>query len=318
MKIRYYVLTNRISFMKGVNIVDFKQMEYYLMIAKLKSMTKAAAELHVAQPYLSRQLKQLEDDLGVTLLKRTTREMQLTAAGRVLQQRAQELLELRQQSLQELTAVADGQLGTLKIGVTASINNGLVPAWLAQYYQQYPKVQFIIEEQSGSEMPAMLAQQRIDLGIIRATGPIAGFQMLKLPSVPIVMVGHQLATTAEDKGVPIIVLKGQPLLVHRYHANLIAKLCHAAGFEPNFLAQVDDPLTLLRLANQGLGTALIPQDWLDLVQSRQRQVQILAAPELTRPTAVIWQTEKLSLAARNFVELIQAQKIEIKPNVRLI
>lgn len=298
--------------------MDFKQMADYLMIAKFKSMTKAASKLHVSQPYLSRQLKQLEDELGVTLLKRTTREMQLTAAGRVLQQRARELLTLRQQSLQELTAVAAGQLGTLKIGVSASINNGLIPTWLAQYHRKYPKVQFLIEEQREGELPEMLRQQRIELGLTRATGLLSGLERFELPNVPLVMLGRQSVVEPKESGLPIMALKGQPLLVHRYHADLTLKLCQEAGFKPNFLAQVDDPLTLLRLANEGIGMALIPEDWLDLVKIKQDQVQILAVPELTRPTAVIWQATKLSLAAQHFVELIQAQKIKISSNVRLL
>lgn len=286
-------------------------MKYYLMIAELKSMTQAAAELHVAQPYLSRQLKQLEDELGVTLLKRTTRDMQLTAAGRVLQQRAHELLELRQQSLRELTAVANGMLGTLKIGVMASINNGLLPTWLAQYHHNYPKVQVLIEEQSGSKIRQMIQQQRIDLGLIRTTSRLKGFQQLELPSVPLVMMSRELHVSAERKASPILALKDQPLLVHHYHVAVIEKLCHDAGFNPHFLAQVDEPLTLLRLANQGIGTALVPQDWLDLVPTKQLQVQVLAVPELTRPTAVIWQPSKLSLLAQHFITLIQSQEFKL-------
>ncbi len=293
-------------------------MEYYLTIADLKSMTQAAAKLHVAQPYLSRQLKQLENELGVTLLKRTTREMTVTPAGRVLQQRAQEILELRQQSLHEITSVGDGQAGTLRIGVITSINNGLIPAWLAQYHRSYPKVQFLIEEHDSSEIPDLLRQRRIDLGISRATNLLPNFQRLELPSVPIVMVGRDLTGLTKNKAQPIVALKHKALLVHHYHVDLVTKLCENAGFEPNFLAQVDNPLTLLRLANQGIGVALIPQDWLDLIQTTQLQVKTLAVPELIRPTAVIWQENQLSLIAQHFIDLIQSQKIKIKTNIRLI
>lgn len=287
------------------------------MIADLKNMTQAAAKLHVAQPYLSRQLKQLEQELGVTLLNRTTREMQLTSAGRVLQQRARELLALRQQSIHEITSVRDGQTGTVKIGVVASINNGIIPAWLAQYHRHYPGVQFLIEERPSSEIVKMLREQRIELGIMRTAKPLSGFQQLELPTVPIVMVGRQLIASEKLAHTGIQILKNQPLLVHRYHVDLITKLCHQAGFEPIFLAQVDNSLTLLRLANKGIGVALIPQDWLDLVRMSHLQAQTLAIPELTRPTTVIWQTSRLSLVGRRFVELIDSQRIKINSNIRL-
>jgi DNA-binding transcriptional LysR family regulator len=107
--------------------MDIRQLKYFLAIAEEKNITKAAKKLYISQPPLSQQLKLLEEELGVTLLERSTRKMKLTEAGKLLRHRAKQIIELMETSIKEIKNLNLGVKGILSIGFVSSAGSILLP-----------------------------------------------------------------------------------------------------------------------------------------------------------------------------------------------
>ena len=151
---------------KGMNM-DVRMLQYFLTIAREKNITRAAESLHMAQPPLSRQLQQLEDELGVTLFTRSRKGMELTDEGKLLQERALRILELMDKTRQEISDAAGGVSGTVYIGASETIVVTSIPSILSGFHKLYPEVTYQIRGGNSDDVIARLEQGLLDFAIIR-------------------------------------------------------------------------------------------------------------------------------------------------------
>jgi LysR family nitrogen assimilation transcriptional regulator len=143
-----------------------RQLKYFLRISELKSFTKAAAVLHVAQPALSRQIQQLEADLGVQLFTRTDSGVTLTDAGRALNIRAVKLLDHLASVRDEISSFADEIHGQLKFGIPPSFFDLLTSPLIQEYRSKFPAVELTIIEDISSSIHELILNGRLDIGIV--------------------------------------------------------------------------------------------------------------------------------------------------------
>jgi LysR family nitrogen assimilation transcriptional regulator len=143
-----------------------RQLKYFLRISELKSFTKAAAVLHVAQPALSRQIQQLEADLGVQLFVRSDSGVTLTDAGKALSTRAVKLLDHLASVRDEISSFSDEIHGQLKFGIPPSFFDLLTSPLIQQYRAQFPAVELTIIEDISSSIHEQILNGRLDLGIV--------------------------------------------------------------------------------------------------------------------------------------------------------
>lgn len=120
--------------------MNLQQMRYFVMVARLGNVTEAAKALHIAQPPLSRQIKQLEQELGVVLFDRSGRRLHLTETGHMLLHRAEEILNLTDRTVCELSSSELGQEGILSLGVVPSMSLMVLPQMIAAFKELYPKI----------------------------------------------------------------------------------------------------------------------------------------------------------------------------------
>ena len=126
--------------------MDIRQLKYFLTIAEEEQITAAAKRLHMAQPPLSQQMKLLEDELDIQLFKRGPRRIHLTDAGKLLQKRARQILELSDSTIREITDCKRGVRGTLKIGTVSSSGSILLRQGMQNFYHHFPDAHFEIHE----------------------------------------------------------------------------------------------------------------------------------------------------------------------------
>lgn len=126
--------------------MDIRQLKYFLAIAEEGQITLAAKKLQMAQPPLSQQLKLLEEELGVKLVERGPRRIQLTEAGIILQNRAKQILELSDSTTREIKDLVKGLKGTLSIGTVSSSGATLLKDRLSEFHRNYTGVKFEIHE----------------------------------------------------------------------------------------------------------------------------------------------------------------------------
>lgn len=296
-------------------MMDQKQLSYFLAIAEECSITKAAERLHVPQPYLSSQLKNMELELGVKLAVRNTRKLQLTDAGRQLQYRAVQILELMEVTGRELERFESGLQGTLTIGTIPTSAALLLTRTVQLFHRKFPDVRFEIRNLSTRKILESLKIGTIELGMIRTPLDSEEFETLYLEQQPMVAVCN-MDFAKESKIIGLSDLSKKKLLVNYRFESIITDACRNAGFEPDILCKVDDTRSILMWASLGMGIAVIPKDWLTIVPGLQLSYREIAAPALATSSAVVWlKNRAISSAAGHFIEIFRG--CETDPNNKM-
>lgn len=285
--------------------MDQKQLIYFLAIAEECSITKAAERLQLPQPYLSSQLKNMESQLGIKLAQRNTRKLQLTDAGKRLQYRAAQIIELMAVTNRELEAYETGLQGTLTIGTIATSAATLLTRSVQLFHQKYPDVRFEIKNMSTGKILESLKIGTIELGIIRTPLNSEYYDSFNLMAQPMIAACHTSFYPNSEK-IKLGEIANKPLLINYRYEPVITEACRAAGFEPNILCKVDDTRSILLWSNKSMGIAVIPKDWLNLVPGLQLFYNEIDEPALMTSSAIVWlKNHTLSSIARNFIDIFK-------------
>lgn len=284
--------------------MDNRQLTYFLAIVEEGNITKAAERLHIAQPYLSQQLKLLEDELNVKLVERTTRKFQITDAGLMLKRRAKQIIELTDTTVKELRDFNEGIQGTLSIGTIPTAGATLLHDRIDNFHKNHPNISFKIRECGTYEILELLKNRVIEIGIIRTPLNPEIFESIYLPKEPMVAATNSDFFWEEsNEHITLLELANKPLLVDRRYENLIIEACEKIGFEPKIICVGDDVRSMLSWANSGMGIAVLPATWVDLISTANLKHKEINEPSLMTETAIIWLKNKyLSVPARNFLK----------------
>ena len=288
----------------AIIFMDIRQFTYFVAIVEEGNITKAAKKLHVAQPHLSHQLKLFEDELGVKLIERSTRKIQITDAGEMLLHRAKQIIELKDTTIKELKDFNEGLQGTLSIGTIASAGYTLLPERIHNFNKKYPSINFEVQENSTHEISELLRSGLIEIGIIRTPFSSDIFESIYLPMEPMVAACSSDFCLDEPKEyISITELIDKPLLVHRRYEKMIVEACEQSGFEPRILCKIEDTRSILLWANSGMGIAIVPKDWIGLIPDTDLKYKEIDESSLNTRTAIIWMKNRyLSSVAKHFLD----------------
>lgn len=194
--------------------MDTRILHYFTVLTRVGNITKAAAELHTTQPTLSRQLKELEDDLGTQLFIRGKRTITLTDAGILFEQRAQAILNYVDQTRQDIHAQTAGLAGCLRVGCVESRVSTYVDDWLVAFQKQHPHVTFDLYSADGNAIRNQLDQNQLDVGFLLEPVESAKYFAHSIPitetwgllmSKKAPLAQHAVITGADLAGIPLLV-----------------------------------------------------------------------------------------------------------------
>jgi DNA-binding transcriptional LysR family regulator len=284
--------------------MDIKQLKYFYTIAEEGQITGAAKKLHIAQPPLSYQLKSLEDELGVKLVERGSRNIKLTDAGHLLYKRAKQILSLTKSAEDELRDFVQGTHGTLSIGTVSSSGASLLDNRLSTFHDKYPYINFEIHEGNTFELLELLTNGVIEIAIVRTPFNNFGLNSILLQKESMVAAMVKDLCWTDKNTIEISELKNKPLIFYRRFEGLISKACENYNFQPTVYCKNDDARTSLLWANSGLGVAIVPKSAIKLIGSSDIIVKEIISKELSTQIAIIWpKTGYLSTAGKNFLNL---------------
>ncbi len=163
------------------NIMEFRVLKYFLMVAREENITKAAALLHLTQPTLSRQLMQLEAELGVKLFHRSKHSIILTEDGMLLKRRAQEIISLSDKTVQELSHKEDVLSGEIAIGSRETKNMLFLSEQIRKFRQKYPLVQFSIHSAIADDIKERIEKGILDIGLLMEPVDIGKYEFIRMP-----------------------------------------------------------------------------------------------------------------------------------------
>ncbi len=198
------------------NMMEFRVLKYFLMVAREENITKAAALLHLTQPTLSRQLMQLEEELGVKLFHRSKHRIILTEDGMLLKRRAQEIVSLSDKTVQELSHKEDMLSGEVAIGCGETKSMLFLSEQIRKFQQKYPLVQFSIHSAIADDIKERIEKGILDIGLLMEPVDVGKYEFLRMPEKEkwgvLVRKDSELASKesikpADLSGVPLIMVK---------------------------------------------------------------------------------------------------------------
>lgn len=285
--------------------MDIRQLSYFVAIAEERQITAAARRLHISQPPLSYELSSLERELGVTLVNRGPRGVTLTEAGKVLYQRATEILALTNATRQEVEGFGKGERGVLSVGLISS-SGGKVPGHeLAQLAQAYPEVRFELHEANTYQLLELLEKGVVELAVVRTPFPTEGLECRYLAPEPMVALASEKYPCGDRTGVAALEdLAGTPLVVYRRFEQIVREVFAEHGLEPLISCLNDDARTTCVWSQAGFGVGLVPSTILPAMNIEGLMPKRLEELELTTRIAVVWRSGRhLSPLAERFITL---------------
>lgn len=276
----------------------------FVAVAEELHFRRAAERLHLAQPALSQQVKQLEKEVGALLLRRTTRHVELTDAGRVLLDEARELLHRDSVAIERARRAAEGKVGRLSVGFVESAAFELLPHLLRRFADQAPDVALNLQELSTEPQLSALRDE-VNVGIVREIHDAEGLRVQPLLSETLMAAlpaGHELAAR---ESLALRELADEPFVliprtrVPHVYDHLI-DVCRAAGFAPRPGQHALQYTTMLGLVSAGFGVALVPAAVRTL-----RRIDIALVPvaddHATTQLSLAWRPDQGSSALPGFL-----------------
>jgi DNA-binding transcriptional LysR family regulator len=244
--------------------MELRHLRYYVAVAEECHFGRAAQRLHMAQPPLSQQIKQLEAELGVILLTRSTRKVELTPAGAVYLDHARAILARVDLAADEVSRVAAGHLGRLAIGFTGSATYDVLPMLARVLREDLPGIDLDLKgEMLTPDQVAGLLDHSLDIGFLRppVRNPDLEVRVLRRePLIAVLPASHSLAAKAN---VRLADLREEPFICYPSHHRSVVyesviDACEKAGFVPADIHEVAETSTLVSFVAAGLGVALVP------------------------------------------------------------
>jgi DNA-binding transcriptional LysR family regulator len=287
--------------------VELRHLRYFVALADVLNFGRAAAHLHIAQPSLSHQIRQLEAELQARLLVRTTRRVQLTEAGRLFLEQAREILAHADRAAVVARRANRGEMGTLRVGCVHWTDSARILSSLASFHDRNPGIHFDLHSMNSPLQVAALRDERLDVGFVRppVNEPSLHSQiLLREPFVVALPARHRLVAR-ERIAVADLVDEAFVLLpreeVPIFHDHVLA-VCREAGFVPNVAHETTSPQMVLGLVAAGVGISLVPAS---LRKARPRGVALRPlgrAPRVLQ-TAIAWRREHAAPLLIGFLEI---------------
>ena len=292
--------------------MELRHLRYFLAVAEELNVRQAAARLHVSQPPLSRQIGDLEQEVGAKLFVRSRRGMQLTEAGQMLLKEARQILFASQRAIQLAQAASRGAAGRLEIAYSAAFFDPVLLRVIRLFRQRFPLVEFGLRELQYHQQVHELVDKRIDLGYVGIRLPESESELVfecirRAPLWVALPPGHRLA----KRRITMRALQNETFVSFRRTApathNWFMNLCRSNGFVPTIAEEEPDgALTLLGLVSAGFGVALVPEAFRKLL-SVEIEIRPLASTIPRFDFHIAWHRDNQASVLHAFLETMREQ-----------
>ncbi|MEW6303469.1 MAG: LysR substrate-binding domain-containing protein [Verrucomicrobiota bacterium] len=288
--------------------MDLRHLRYFQAVAEELSYSRAARRLHVAQPALSRAIKEIEAGLGATVLERSRHHVRLTPAGAVLLQETALLLERWEEALRRVRRTASGEEGELRLGYIGPPTQPFLGRLLHEYRRRYPRVSIHLEERTPERVWEMVARRRLSAALTR---PVLAHEALGLRTIRLrdeklgiaVPLNHELA---RRRTVSWAALAQEPLIVLARREGMglhdaVLAGCRQAGFTPRLAHTPSLIGTVLSYVEAGAGIGVL----VDSVMDANPSLKFVAlTPSQSVPLVLVWHEDEDLPPVQRFRELL--------------
>jgi len=289
--------------------MELRHLRYFVAVAKEENVSRAALKLHVSQPALSRQIRDLEDEIGFLLLERSAKSVRLTEAGRTFLVESQAVLRRADEAVKAARAVASGQHEELNVGYAPMPTVRFLPPALRAFRKQFAGIRVKLHDLSPEEMLTGLHEGRLQLAfLVRPTrAMLRGLHFEEFGRDHMRLAVGRNHPLAKLRSISATHLKNQSLVAYsrkeypEYHAYLGA-LFGGAKAHPPIVEEHDDGVGLVTALETGSGVAILPQSLKFTTGSRIKLIPIVPSPS-PLVVGVAWVPSRITPAAERFLRV---------------
>ncbi|MED4753417.1 LysR family transcriptional regulator [Brevibacillus choshinensis] len=287
--------------------MDIRQLRYFIAIAEEGQITGAAKRLNMAQPPLSQQLKQMEDELGVTLMERFGKRMELTEAGHTLYRQALNIVHQMEEALSEVKETGEGIRGSLSIGVSA-LSAYFLPEQIRLFQQQYPLITYKVWKGDTQLLNQWLERRTIEVAIVRLPHSLTNCSTIPLEEESFVLIVPASSPYTTQQQIHMRDIAEIPLIMPSIPGlgiyDLIVKEFSRLGVEPHVICECPDISLIVSMVGAKVGASIVPRSAWETHRSDQIHGIEITGTTISSSAAVVWQTGRhLSKAAKHFIEM---------------
>ena len=293
--------------------MELRHLRYFVAVAEAENVSRAALKLHISQPGISRQIRDLEAEIGFQLLERSAKSVRLTAAGKVFLAEAREVLLRVEAAVNKAREVVQGGSGEIHIGYAPSLTVQLLPAALRKFQAQFPGVRVALHDLATEEMLAQLGEKKLHVAItVRPpASQLRGLHCEELARYAMSVAVAPRHPLAELKSISLKQVADEPLVAYsrkdypEYH-ELLGQLFRPFGHQPHIAGEHDSVTSLIAAVESGQGVALVPDCVACMVGPRLKLLPL--RPALAPiPVAAIWRRAPGGELADKFIACLRSE-----------
>lgn len=299
--------------------MDYRHLKYFMEVAEQKSFSKAARNLHISQSAISRMIKSLEDEMGVTLFIRNAKTVEITAPGTIFFNYVKRCLFVFEHLKSDFENEFNLKQDTIQIGLPPITDAHVFAKLLGEFKRTYPQISIKLYEYGSKVIESSVQEGVIDVGII-CTIPNKDFESFFLSDDEMCVVMPKGYPLEERKEIPLKLLADYPLVLYRDDFNLhddILANCEKIGFTPKIVFETSQRELMLQTVSSGLGVAVLPSRLCpEGGENGNVAVRPLTEPKMTHHLYAIWKKGRyMSRAARLWIEFTK-EHLELLANMK--
>jgi len=295
--------------------MELRHLRYFVAVAEAENVSRAALKLHVSQPGISRQIKDLEGEIGFPLFERSAKSVRLTAAGKVFLTEAREVLTHVEMAVKTAREVAKGGRGEIHVGYAPSLTVQILPAALRKFSEQFPRVRVALHDLSTEEMLAQLSEKKLHIAItVRPPSKqLRGLLCEALARYAMCVAVAPKHPLAKLKFIALKKVADEPLVAYsredypEYH-KMLDRLFTPIGCKPRIAGEHDSVTSLIAAVESGQGLALVPSCVTCMVGARLKLLPLRPAlPPI--PVAAIWRRTPDDALVEKFMACLRPELV---------
>jgi len=287
--------------------MELRHLRYFVAVAEEENVSRAALKLHVSQPGISRQIHDLEDELGFQLFERSAKSVRLTGAGKVFLTEARAVLQHADDAVDKARTAAGGTSSEINVGYAPSLTIQILPQALRKFQEKFPGVRVVLHDLSTEEMLSQIGENKLQVAFtVRPSAKLLrGLNFEELARYAMCVAVAPKHPLAKSKSVSLEQISREPLIAYNrkdypeYH-EMLEKLFAPVGRKPRIVGEHDGVSSIVAAVEAGRGFALVPSCVASMVGPRLKLLPLKPAlPAI--PVVAIWRKKSETEPVKSFI-----------------
>jgi DNA-binding transcriptional LysR family regulator len=290
--------------------MDIKQLQYFIEVAKYNSFTRAAEQLFITQPTISKMIKNLEDELGLTLFNRSRKKLILTDAGKIIFEQAKLVDKAFHNIETEMDNLLELKKGHIRIGLPPIFDPTLFPKLVGSFHEKYPAISFELMESGSKKIEEDVENHQLDIGVVVLPTNNKVFEYFSFMEEDFRLIIHPDHKLADLEEVNLSQLSEESFIIFNkdfaLHDRIISS-CNQAGFNPHIISESSQWSFIEEMVACKLGVSLLPESICRHLTQKVRTIKVVN-PSISWNLAIIWNKDQyLSYAAKEWLRFTKEQ-----------